>query len=155
MGAPDSAVVLNARQLKFLDWLCTPPVERVPPSQTKYAIEENVDETTLRRWKKDATFKAEWDARLKHLQGDPARVNELLDALYESGTGPRCTECKRRNPDVKAAELWAKLTGLLKPEALTLNKSVSLGEISDAELDELVASQAAIELERRAQSKPI
>ena len=60
--------ILDPRQEKYLNWLMQPVGYRVPTSQEKYALEEGVDETTLRRWKKKPAFKLEWERRVGELQ---------------------------------------------------------------------------------------
>ena len=77
--------LLDARQEKYLNWLITPPHERIPSSQLKYCEENQIDPTTVRRWQKKPYFIKEWDRRVEELQGSPERTQRILDALYDKG----------------------------------------------------------------------
>jgi hypothetical protein len=92
----DKENILDPRQEKYLNWLCTPASGRIPSSQEKYAQQESIDPTTLRRWQKKPSFKAEWAKRVEDLQGSPERSQKLLDSLYT----------KALDGDNKAAQLY-------------------------------------------------
>lgn len=127
--------VLNERQLQYLNWLCTPPSERVPASKAKYAAEFKVSEVTLRRWEKLKVFRDAWQQRVDEVVGSPERTQKLLDTLYEAGLGG----------DVKSAQLYFQVTGKMAPQQVTVNSKRAATEVSDAELDELIAMAAARE----------
>lgn len=135
----DSITDLNPRQLHFLDWLCTPPSERVPPTQGKYALEFDVDEATLRKWKKKESFRTEWKKRVDAIQGSPERTQKLLDTLY----------AKALEGDVKSAQLYMQATNRMAPPTVNVNTGSKASELSDAELDELISQIAAREKDRR------
>lgn len=136
---------LDPRQEKYLQWLCTPQQLREPSSKEKYAAENSVDVTTLRRWEKKPMFRAEWDKRVSDLQGSPERTQKLLDALYEAALGG----------DNKAAQLYLQATNRFAPTQINVQHTQSLKEISDADLDELITRTAMAEKEFRAQSKEL
>ena len=135
--------VLDPRQEKYLNWLCTPQPMREPSSQEKYAAAEGVDVTTLRRWQKKPHFKAEWAKRIEDLQGSPERTQKLLDSLYE----------KALSGDNKAAQLYLQATNRLAPTQVTVEHKQSLNEISDADLDALIAQHAINERNIRREVK--
>ena len=135
--------ILDPRQEKFLNWLMVPPPNRVPSSQEKYAILEGVDETTLRRWKKKPAFKLEWEKRVSELQQSPERTQKLLDNLYERALAG----------DNNSAKLYLQATNRLAPTQLHVEHSQKPSEISDAELDALIASVAQSEVESRKDQK--
>ena len=124
--------ILDIRQEKYLNWLCTPASIRMPASQEKYAQAENIDSSTLRRWQKKPSFKAEWAKRVDDLQGSPERSQKLLDSLY----------AKALEGDNKAAQLYLQATNRLAPTQIKVEHSQKLEEISDAELDALIARAA-------------
>lgn len=134
--------LLDARQQKFLDWLCTPSVARVPSSQEKYAQVEGVDESTLRRWKKKPAFKAAWERRVAESQGSPERTQQLLDNLFQ----------RALDGDNNSAKLYLQATGRLAPVQLQVEHSGKVSELSDAQLAELIAASAASEQQLRLDS---
>lgn len=135
--------ILDPRQEKFLNWLCTPANGRNPSSQEKYALQEGVDETTLRRWKKKPAFKMEWEKRISEQQQSPERTQKLLDNLYERALAG----------DNNSAKLYLQATNRLAPTQVQVEHSTKPSEISDQELDALIASVAQSEIESRRELK--
>lgn len=127
--------VLNDRQLAYLDWLCTPPVERKPPSKAKYCAELKVAENTLRRWEKNEVFRKLWQERVDQTVGSPERTQNLLDKLYADAMGG----------DVKSAQLYFSVTGKMAPQQVSVSRERGMSELTDAELDELIAARASAE----------
>ena len=146
---------LSAIQLEYLEWLCTPKDERSPSSERAWAEANHVDITTPRRWKRQAHFKQEWQARSMQLQGTPERTQALLDQLYEQAFGSHtaCSHCGQKAgstpSSVRAAELWGRWTGQLRNEAARGPEPVSAKELTDAELDDLLKRSAEDELAAR------
>ena len=130
---------LTVAQQNYLDWLCTAPSERMPASKAKYAIEHQVDETTLRRWQKKEIFVNEWKKRVDDIQGSPERTQKLLDTLYN----------KALEGDTKSAQLYLQATNRMLPPTVTVNSNKRATELSDIELDELIGQIAAHETSRR------
>ena len=130
---------LTIPQQNYLDWLCTAPSERVPASKAKYALEHQIDETTLRRWQKKEIFVTEWKKRVDDIQGSPERTQKLLDTLYN----------KALEGDTKSAQLYLQATNRMLPPVVTVQSSKKTTELSDSELDELIGQIAAHEKSRR------
>lgn len=63
--------ILDPRQEKYLNWLMQPVGYRVPTSQEKYAAEEGVDETTLRRWKRSQPSNLNGNAESENYNNPP------------------------------------------------------------------------------------
>ena len=80
--AQNEELTLTAQQQEYLDWLCTAPSERMPPSKHKMATHLGVNETTLRRWEKKEVFRKQWQTAVDEVQGSPERTQRLLDTLY-------------------------------------------------------------------------
>lgn len=137
--------ILDERQERFLSWLLTPAGHRTPTSQDKLASEMGVDETTLRRWKKKPAFKLEWEKRVNELQQSPERTQKLLDSLYE----------RAMNGDNNSAKLYLQATNRLAPTQVHVEHSTKPSDISDAELDALIAAAAQSEAESRRELKPL
>lgn len=132
--------LLNDRHLHYLEWLCTPPSERQPASKAKYAAEQKVAEVTLRRWEKLEAFRKAWQSRVDEVVGSPERTQALLDRLYTAGM----------NGDTKSAQLYFQVTGRMAPAQVNVSRERAAVELTDAELDELIAVRAASEKKLRA-----
>lgn len=135
--------ILDERQEKYLNWLLVPAPHRIPKSQEAYAKEEGVDVTTLRRWQKKPHFKQEWQKRVEELQGSPERTQKLLDEIYQRALGG----------DNKAAQLYLQATNRLAPQQVNITHTQSLAEISDSDLEDLIASVARNEKAARLESR--
>ena len=133
-----SETLLDPRQEQYLNRLLTPAHERQPSSQQKYCDLHNIDPTTVRRWQKKPHFIKEWDKRVEELQGSPERTQRILDALYEKGL----------DGDVRAAKLYLEATHRLLPTK-AVEQKVTTSELSDEELDELIAKVADREKTQR------
>lgn len=101
-----------------------------------------VDPTTLRRWEKKQVFKKEWDNRVSEIQGSPERTQRLLDNLYARALGG----------DNKATQLYLQATNRLVVTP-TVTQTTAASELSDEELDKLLASLAEREQSKRS-AKP-
>ena len=130
---------LTVAQQNYLDWLGTAPSERMPASKAKYAIEHQVDETTLRRWQKKEIFVNEWKKRVDDIQGSPERTQKLLDTIYN----------KDLEGDTKSAQLYLQATNRMLPPTVTVNSNNKSTELSYVELVELIGQIAAHEKSRR------
>ena len=138
-------LILSAPQQRYLDWLCTAPSERVPASKAKYAIEHVVDISTLRRWEKKEVFRSQWKQQVDEVQGSPERTQRLLDNLYN----------KALEGDTKSAELYLKATNRMAPPSVTISSNKKATELTDAELDSLIAAVAEREKSSRSQLKVV
>ena len=133
-------LVLTQPQQEYLDWLCTAPSERTPPSKNKMAAHLGVDITTLRRWEKKPNFRKQWQDKVDDIQGSPERTQAVLDMLYNKAT---------QDNDVKSAQLYLQATNRMAPPTVEVKSDRKLTELSDAELDALIASVASREKETR------
>ena len=134
--------ILDERQEKYLNWLLVPSGYRKPATQEAYAKAEGIDVTTLRRWQKKPHFKAEWQKRVEELQGSPERTQKLLDEIYQRALGG----------DNKAAQLYLQATNRLAPQQVNITHTQSLAEISDKDLEDLIAGAARTERNARLES---
>ena len=125
-------MTLTAPQEKYLDWLCTAPAERVPASKNKYSMENAVDISTMRRWEKKDIFRSRWKTQVDDIQGSPERTQKLLDNLYN----------KALEGDTKSAELYLKATNRMAPPSVTISSNKKTVDLTDAELDSLIATIA-------------
>lgn len=81
----------------------------------------------------------EWEKRVGDLQQSPERTQKLLDSLYERALGG----------DNNSAKLYLQATNRLAPTQVQVEHSTKPSEISDAELDALIATVAKSEIDSR------
>jgi hypothetical protein len=132
-------VTLTVAQQRYVDWLCTAPQERVPTTKKAMAVELGVDITTLRRWEKRPVFKQSWQKQVDEVQGSPERTQVLLDTLYEKAVAG----------DVKSAQLYLQATNRMAPPTVEVRSEKRVAELSDADLDGLIAALAQRERDAR------
>jgi hypothetical protein len=132
-------VTLTVPQQRYVDWLCTAPQERVPTTKKAMAVELGVDITTLRRWEKRPVFKQSWQKQVDEVQGSPERTQVLLDTLYEKAVAG----------DVKSAQLYLQATNRMAPPTVEVRSEKRVAELSDADLDGLIAALAQRERDAR------
>jgi hypothetical protein len=138
-------LTLTSQQQEYLDWLLTAPSERVPPSKKQMAVHVGVDVKTLRRWEKKDVFLSQWKEAVDEVQGSPERTQRLLDTLY----------AKALDGDTKSAQLYLQATNRMAPPTVTVQSNKKAAELSDAELDSLIAAVAEREKAQRSHLKAL
>ena len=131
--------VLTKAQTEYLEWLCTAPSERTPTTKSALANQLEVNRKTLSRWESNPLFRKEWETRVANIQGSPERTQRLLDTLYNSAI----------NGDTKSAQLYLQATNRMAPPTLEIKNDKRSADLSDSELDELIAAMAMREREKR------
>jgi hypothetical protein len=134
--------ILDPKQEQYLNWLVTPAPHREPRTQEQMAKVLGVDGSTLRRWQKKPAFATEWKRRVDELQGSPERTQKLLDTIFQ----------RALDGDNKAAQLYLQATGRMAPTQVNVEHSTKVSEITDEELDALIASVASSEKAARAET---
>jgi hypothetical protein len=123
-------LVMPQLQREFLEWLLTVPR---PGTQAQWAREHGCDERAVRRWKTDARFKREWEARAKELNISTERVQTVLDNLY-------LTASTNQGPaGVKAADLYLQYVGKFLPTQRVVTVEDDLEKLSNEDLARLAA----------------
>jgi len=138
-------LTLTQQQQVYVDWLCTAPSERLPATKKAMALELGVDITPLRRWEKKEVFRNAWKDSVDEVQGSPERTQRLLDTLYS----------KALDGDTKSAQLYLQATNRMAPPTVTVQSNKKAAELSDAELDSLIAAVAEREKAQRNHLKAI
>ena len=138
-------LTLTQQQQDYVEWLCTAPSERVPATKKAMAVELGVDITTLRRWEKKEVFRNAWKDTVDEVQGSPERTQRLLDTLY----------AKALDGDTKSAQLYLQATNRMAPPTVTVQSNKKAAELSDAELDSLIAAVAEREKAQRTHLKAL
>ncbi len=124
------------KKQRFIEWLCTPKRERDPSTQEGLAREMHVNPNKLSEWKKDADFVRAWESHYLTTIGSPERKQTLLDTLYRTGSDaddPR---------HVSAAKTYMDIVEGLKPQQIELIVKRPAAELTDDQIDEIVAQHA-------------
>jgi hypothetical protein len=120
---------------KFIEWLLTPKLERVPATMEELSKILRVERRTLTNWKtKDKEFMEEWERQYLNSIGNPERKQKIMDTLYETATDPDDPK------HVQAAKQYFEIEGSLKPQKHQVEISKSPINLSDDELDEILAA---------------
>lgn len=135
----ENTITLTQDQQQYIDWLCTAPSEREPRTKAAMASKLGVDITTLRRWEKRRHFREEWQKRVDEIQGSPERTLAVLDVLYK----------KALDGDTKSAHLYLQATNRMAPPTVEVRSEKRVAELSDSDLDELIAAMAKRERDAR------
>lgn len=98
-----------------------------------------VDAKTLRRWEKKPVFRDQWEQRVQAIQGSPERTQRLLDTLYQ----------RALDGDNKSAQLYLQATNRMTPAQIEVKSDKRSSELSDEELDSLIAALAVRERDQR------
>ncbi len=107
----------------YLDWLLSEG--REPATTREWAIQNDVNERTVRRWKNDSRFIREWDRRAAELNVHPERTQSVIDALHAAAV----------QGDVKAASLYLQYIEKFTPKRrLVLDDDREVSGLSDSEL---------------------
>jgi len=132
-------LVLSPDQKRYVEWLSTAPMERVPSTKQEFAATIGVDPSTLRRWEKKDVFRSHWESQSKESQGSPERTQGVLDTLH----------AKAMDGDVRAAQLWLQAMNKMAPAQVEVKHDRRAADLSDAELDELISALASHEHSQR------
>lgn len=143
MATTEDAIRSDPRKLRLLEWLTTPKEQRTQ-SQNKLAEELGVSPRTIRDWKADATFRALWEKEAKDIIGEPEKVAEVIEEMRQLALD-RTTAPSAR---VSAAKVYLEAVDGIKPPAVDL-AAKKAAELSDAELQALIAQVAQQELAER------
>jgi len=114
----------------LLDWLLQGP-DRDPKLQYEWAAENDINENSIRRIKRDPRFAKEWDRRAAELNIHPERTQSVIDALHAQAVGG----------SVQAASLYLQYIEKFTPKRKVLvDDDRDVAALSDLELaDELEA----------------
>ena len=120
----DGTLLMPQGQAAFLDWLLSDV--KSPPSQARYAVENDVNERTIQTWKRDPRFVAEWEKRLQEKNISPERIQDVVETIYMAA----------KNGDVKAATAYIAYVEKFLPTPEKQTNDQTIRGMSDAELDE-------------------
>lgn len=119
-------VELTELQEEFLKWLMGERTEG--DTQTAWAQRHGVSPQTVTAWKKDRSFVAEWEERLRATHAHPDVISTHLAALNKKGA----------QGDVQAIKLYHEIVSKMWPDQR--DPEDELMELSDEELADLAES---------------
>jgi hypothetical protein len=131
------------KQTRFIEWLCTPQKEREPRTQGELAKRLHINQNRLSEWKKDPDFLRAWETHYLMTVGSPERKQTLMDTLFRTGSDaddPR---------HVQAAAKYLELADGLRPQQIELTVRRPAAELTDEQIDEIVAQHAERERKLR------
>lgn len=126
---------LTEKQLLYIDYLLDPD----RGSKTEFADDNHVEIGTLIRWEKHYLFKEEWAKRAQALNLSPARVQQVIDAVWQRAV----------NGDINAARTYLGYAEKLMPKSEVYSISKGFEKMTDEELLQLATSANAY-LEKKA-----
>lgn len=135
--------VTDFRKQAYLKWLCTPLKEREPRTLNDFAAELGVTTRTLQLWKDDKEFLEAWEKLYLKTIGDPSRKQAIMDTLYKTATDPDDPK------HVQAAKQYFEIEGSVKPTKMQVEVTRPAKELSDDELDAILADKIAQEKQQR------
>jgi hypothetical protein len=133
----------DAKRARFIDWLCTPKRDRQPSTQDELARVLHVTAAKLSRWKKDPEFLKTWEAHYLSTIGSPERKQPLLDALHRTGSDPDDPH------HVAAAKAYMDIVDGLRPQQIEVTVKRPAQELTDEQLDLILANHASEERKLR------
>ena len=134
-------LINDFRVQRVLEWLCTPPGDRSPSTQSELAAELDKPASWISALKNDGTFLRLWEDRYRRVVGNPGKVQEVLQSLQE-------TAADRTDPrQVQAARAYLEALDMMKPRKMNVTvTSTAAKALTDEQLTEMIAARAAQEL---------
>ena len=139
---------MTANQDRFIEWLLTPKEERKPRTQNELAdvLGDGVTPSVLSAWKSDVEFLQAWDAQYLKTIGSPETKMRIMQTLMQTATDEDDPK------HVQAAKTFFEIEGSLRPAKAQVDVNVhgtKPSELTDEQLDELLAAKAGDELSQR------
>ena len=138
-------MAMTANQDHFIEWLLVPKAERQPRTQNELAEKLGVTPSDLSAWKRDVEFLQAWDAMYLKTIGSPETKMKIMQTLMQTATDEDDPK------HVQAAKTYFEIEGSLRPSAspVTVNVGKPASELSDEELQRMLADAAGDELSAR------
>lgn len=132
--------ITDFRKQAFLKWLCTPIKEREPRTMELLAEQLQTTRRTLTTWKTDdKEFIEAWEKMYLRTIGNPERKQSIMDTLYKTATDGDDPK------HVAAAKQYFEIEGSIKPSRVEVSMSKPATELTDEQLDEILAVKAQSE----------
>ena len=139
-------MAMSADQNRLIEWLLRPKAERVPRTQSELAGQMGCEPSQLSAWKRDVEFLQAWDSQYLRTIGSPETKMKIMQTLMATATDPDDPK------HVQAAKTFFEIEGSLRPSKTQVDVNlhgVKPSELTDDQLDELLAAKAGDELAQR------
>src|SRR5262245_34283960 len=123
--------------MRYIEWLTTPPQDRIPAQEKELAKELDVYPKTLYNWKQDREFRDVWRDESDEVIGGEDKRQRVLETLYMAAIDYRSPR------HVAAAKLYLETIGAIGPSREPSQASKAVGLLTDAELQSLIAQGLA------------
>jgi hypothetical protein len=134
MPPPYVPVRQDAKKMRYIEWLTTPPQERVPATERELARELDVIPKTLYNWKNDREFRDLWRDESDEVIGGEDKRQRVMETLYMAAIDYRSPR------HVQAAKLYLETIGAIGPQRVEVQvSSKALSMLSDDEIEQLIA----------------
>jgi hypothetical protein len=133
------------RKQRFLEWLCTIVDDRKPKLMEDLAKELSLSRRTLTTWKVDPEFAAAWERKYRASIGSPERAQAVMETLYKTATDEDDPK------HVQAAKQYLEAIDAIKPQRVDVHVTGSAKDLTDEDLDRILATRANDELAARRQ----
>jgi DNA-binding PucR family transcriptional regulator len=127
------------KKAAYLDWLCTPVKEREPRTAGALADQLGVHRNSLIKWREEPDFLKAWEKQYRRTVGNPERAQAIMDTLFKTATDPDDPK------HVAAAKQYLEAIDAVKPQQVNIQVNGSAKDLSDEQLNELIAERAATE----------
>ena len=138
-------MALDIVDQRLLAWLLTPPSEREPANMRDLAQELGTSVPALAKRRDQADFLREWEREYLRTVGSPEIKMKIMRALEQIASDPDDPKI------VQAARAFFEIQGTVKPQgSIEVNVNTKPpSELSNEDLERLVAAKAQDELARR------
>jgi hypothetical protein len=128
MGVHYDRKVLSDDQQKFLDWILDPSASKGTLREFAVSVGKSYD--TVKKWKSEPLFRAEWERRAQRDLGSPENIATVLKALL----------AEAQNGNQAAAKTYLDYMGKIRPPKPPEDRDVA--SLSDQELVDALRSAA-------------
>jgi hypothetical protein len=143
-GKHMSVPITDFRKQAYLAWLCTAPNDREPRTQIDLASQLGVTTRTLQNWQNDKEFLEAWEKLYLKTIGNPEVKMRIMKTLERTATDPDDPK------HVQAAKTYFDIEGSIKPQKMQVEVSRPAKELTDEELDAILAEKISAEKQQRA-----
>ena len=134
MARPYVPVTQDAKKMRYIEWLTTPPQERHPGTEKELARELDVYPKTLYMWKQDREFRDVWRDDADEVIGGEDKRQRVMETLYMAAIDYRSPR------HVQAAKLYLETIGAIGPQQVQVHvTSKALSMLTDDEIESLIA----------------
>jgi hypothetical protein len=123
----------DAKKMRYIEWLTTPPQHRQPASEKDLAAELDVYPKTLYNWRQEREFRDVWRDGADEVIGGEDKRQRVMETLYMAAIDYRSPR------HVAAAKLYLETIGAIGPSRIDVRVDAkAIGMLDDEELERLI-----------------